>query len=115
MEHKRLHVKRRVTKSGSVFAITFTRKMVEEAGFRLGDKVFVVVRLNGVTIYADFRKLTIVGNLPAVTLSSHLVKVWKLLYEARAEVEVELSVPDTEIIASTVSELLGSSKASHQL
>lgn len=111
---KRLLVRRKITKSGNVFAITFTRRMVEDAGFRLGDKVFVVVRLNGVTIYADFRKLTVVGNLPAVTLSSHLSKVWKLLYDAKAEVEVELALPDTEIIANTVAELLGS-KASHQL
>ena len=90
--------KRKITKSGTVFAITIPSDVVYRLGIAKGSNVLIEIRYNTEVLYRDVKKVSAVGKQLAIILPKRKAfdKIWTLLYE-RVFMSMFLSIPSTTL------------------
>jgi len=88
--------KRKITKSGTVFAITIPNDVVYRLGITKGSSVLVEIKYNGEVLYRDVKKVSAVGRQLAIVLPKRKAfdKIWTLLYEKGVQVDVSIDTVD---------------------
>ena len=96
--------RRRITKSGTVFAVTIPRDAASRLGIGKGSFVFVEIKLNDTVLYQGMKKVTVIGKMLAVVLPKGKAfdRIWNILYSRDTLLDVSVATVD-EVIAKFTS------------
>jgi len=90
---------RKITKSGTVYAITIPNDIAYRLGISRGSNVLIEIRYNNEVLYRDVKKVSAVGKQLAIILPKRKAfdKIWTLLYEKGVHVDVSIDTVDNVV------------------